>query len=343
MDTPMDEVRALGAEYQHWHGIPTFLNCPLDPGRDEAEIGLVGVPIAAGNSVERGQYLGPRAVRTMSMGHHRANRALRFDPFAACRIRDLGDVPVTNGLDVGLVHQDVTAYFRDIDQAGIRPVSVGGDHSVLVGVLRAIAGVGSRVGGPVGLVHFDAHTDYYPIPTMDHIIHAGSFHHLVEGGQVDPHRMVQIGIRGPMASLEQDEAARRAGVRIIEQVELDDVGPDAVAAEARRLVGDGPVYVSFDLDALDPVYAPAVSDPEAEGMTLKDALRILRGLRGLDIIGADVVEFCPTHDVRGGPSGGGLTTYHATTVFYELVSLIADRLASKRNVSDSMAATPRGG
>jgi guanidinopropionase len=343
MDTSQYDIRALGGLYQHWHGIPTFLSCPIDPRREEAEIGLVGVPIAAGNPVERGQYLGPRAVRTMSMGHRRANRALRFDPFAACQIRDLGDAPVLNSLDVRLVHEDVTAYFRDIDQAGIRPVSVGGDHSVLVAVLRAIAGPGSRVGGPVGLVHFDAHTDYYPNPAMDHLVHAGAFHHLVEGGQVDPHRMVQIGIRGPMAVLEQDELARQAGVRIIEQTELDDAGPDAVAAEARKVVGDGPVYVSFDLDALDPVYAPAVTDPEAEGMTIKDALRILRGLRGLDIIGGDVVEFCPTHDVRGGPSGGGLTTYHATTLFYEIVSLIADRLVSIPASAGSMAATAGGG
>jgi guanidinopropionase len=339
VSSPMEDLRELGTLYQHWHGLPTFLNCPADLARREAEIGLVGAPIAAGNTIERGQYLGPRAVRTMSMGHRRANRAFRFDPFAACRIRDLGDAPVANGLEANVLHEDLMAFFAQIDRARIRPVTVGGDHSVSIAVLRAIAGAGSRVGAPVGLVHFDAHTDYCPSPATDHIIHAASFHQVVNDGSVDPGRMVQIGVRGPMAVLEQDEPALEAGVRVVEQVELDEVGPDAVAAEARRVVGDGPVYVSFDMDTLDPVYAPAVSDPEAEGMSVKDALSILRGLRGLDIIGADVVEFCPAHDTRGGPSGGGLTTYHATTIFYELVSLIADRLASTGASANTAVAT----
>lgn len=327
-DSP-DVLDAVAA-YQHWSGIPTFLGCAPDLEMTEAELGLVGVPLAIGNPIERGQYLGPRAVRTMSMGHRRVNRALRFDPFSACRIRDLGDVPIRHPLETDLVHDEVASYFRRVDAAGIRPVSVGGDHSVLIGIMRAIAGTGSRAGGPVGLVHFDAHTDYYPMQGPKKFVLAGSIDLLVDGGQLNPHRMVQIGIRGPVVSLRQDEFARNAGVRIIEQAELDDIGSDAVVAEIRRIIGDGPVYVTFDLDALDPVYAPAVSDPEAEGMSVKDALRILRGLRGLNLMGGDVVEFCPAHDVRGGPGGGGLTTYHATTIFYELVCLVADRVANAR-------------
>lgn len=319
---------AAVASYQHWHGIPTFLKCSPDPDLSVAEVGLVGVPLAVGNGIERGQYLGPRAVRTMSMGHHRSHRAMRFDPFAACEIRDLGDVTAVNALRMPLAIDDVTSFFRRVDAQGIRPVSVGGDHSVLIGILRGIAGAGSGVGGPVGLVHFDAHTDYYPSLAPDGFVHGGAFNLLVEEGQVDPHRMVQIGVRGPMASLAQDDAAHAAGIRVIEQTELDEIGPDRVVQEVRRVVGEGPVYVTFDLDALDPIYAPAVADPEAAGMSIKDALRILQGLRGLDIIGGDVVEFCPAHDVRGGPSGGGLTTYHATTLFYELVCLVADRVAA---------------
>lgn len=314
--------------YQHWHGVPTFLGCPYDPDFSTAEVGLVGAPLSIGNGIEKGQYLGPRAVRSMSMGHHRSNRVLGFDPFTACRIRDLGDVSAVYNLMSSLAVDDITDFFRRVDAAGIRPVSVGGDHAVLVGILRGIAGVGSRVGGPIGLVHFDAHTDYYPNLAPEGFVHGGAFHLLVEGGQVDPHRMVQIGVRGPMAVPTQDDAAHDAGIRVIEQTELDEIGPDQAGAEVRRVVGDGPVYVTFDLDALDPIYAPAVSDPEAEGMSMKDALRILRALRGLELVGGDVVEFCPTHDVRGGPSGGGLTTYHATTIFYELVCLVADSLTA---------------
>lgn len=327
VDQP-DWTTSLG-RYQYWHGVPTMLSCEHDPELRDAEVGLVGIPICSGNSVDRGQYLAPRAVRTMSMAHHRANRVMRFNPFTACRIRDLGDVPITKPLEAGGAVDEIADYFRMVAAKRVRPVSVGGDHSVLIGILRGLAGADSPLGGPIGLVHFDAHTDYYPMPGTEGLVHGAAFHLLVEGGLVDPHRMVQIGIRGPMADLGQDDFARQAGIRVIEQVEVDDIGPEAVLEEVRRIVGDGPTYVSFDMDALDPIYAPAVTDPEAEGMTLKDALRILRGLRGLDLVGGDVVEFGPAFDIGGGPGGGGLTTYHATTIFYELVCLVADSLVSR--------------
>ena len=318
------------SKFWYWHGVPTMLACEHDPKMEDAEVGLIGIPVCSGNTADRSQYLAPRAVRTMSMAHHRANRALRFDPFSACRIRDLGDVPLTDPLAAETTVDDIARYFGHVAAKGIRPVSVGGDHSVLIGILRGLAGTESPFGRPVGLVHFDAHTDYYPMPGAEGLVHAAAFHHLVRGGELDPHRMVQIGIRGPMADLGQDDYARRDGIRVIEQVEFDERGPDAIVEEVRDIMGDGPTYVTFDLDALDPIYVPAVTAPEAEGMTVKDALRVLRGLRGLNLIGGDVVEYGPAFDVRGGPGGGGITTYHATTIFYEIACLVADSLASTK-------------
>jgi len=329
-ENPPDWTSSL-SKYQYWHGVPTMLGCEHDPTMSDAEVGLIGIPVCSGNSIDRGQYLAPRAVRTMSTAHHRANRALRFDPFTACRIRDLGDVPVSRALESDGAVEEIAEYFEAVAAKNIRPVSVGGDHSVLIGILRGLVGPGRPIEGPISLVHFDAHTDYYPMPGAEESVHGAAFHLLTRSGLVDPQRMVQIGIRGPVADLDQDEFAKADGVRVIEQVEVDEIGPDAVIDEIRRFVGDGPTYLTFDMDALDPIYAPAVTDPEAEGMTVKDALRIVRGLRGLDLIGGDVVEFGPPFDVRGGPGGGGLTTYHATTMFYEIVCLVADSLQSRRS------------
>lgn len=321
----------LVGNFQYWSGIPTFLGSGMATSMKGVDIALVGVPYNCGNAIEQGQYLGPRAVRCMSTGHHRVHRVFRLDPFSVCKIRDLGDPPMPNALDPRLAPDEVQAFFEQIHAAGIRPVSVGGDHTITLPILRAIAGAKSRHKGPVGIIHFDAHTDAYPRFPDNNAIHAGSaFYDGVLEGLIDPKRMIQIGIRGPVATLEQDDFARELGSRIYEMSEIIDKGVPALNAEIRRIVGDGPVYISWDMDALDPAYAPAVSDPEADGMTMREAMAVMHSLRGLDIIGGDVVEFQPSLDVRGGPGGGGLTVYHATTLFYEIVSLIADRLSQDR-------------
>jgi guanidinopropionase len=323
--TEFDSEKAIGAFYW-WHGIPTFLACPMAPGPEGVDIGIVGVATCGGNATDRMQYLAPRAVRSRSMSFHRIHRRFMVDPFALCRICDLGDAPIVSLLVPDKANAEIQAYFEQFDAAGTIPVSVGGDHSITLPILRAIAGARSRHGGPVGLIHLDAHTDCVPMPMAGTILHGAAWPAaLVNEGLIDPKRTIQIGIRGQMAAFQQDNWARDFGFRILGTDEFIDMGAAAAVAEARRIVGDGPVYITWDMDSLDPVYAPAVTDPEADGLSMHDAIALLNGLRGLDIIGADVVEFGPPMD----SPGLALTVFHANHLLHELVTLIADSLASR--------------
>jgi guanidinopropionase len=307
-----------------WSGIATYLGCPPATDPAEADIGLAGVPFCGGNPITRMQYLAPREVRSASMAFHRAHRRFGINPFALCRIRDLGDAPIPRLLVPEQAVLDIEAFFRPFDTRGTVPVSVGGDHSITLPILRAIAGPDSRHRGPVAMIHLDAHTDCCPLELGGTTLHAGPFHTLAKEGLIDPRRTIQIGIRGQMADLTQDDWARDLGFRILGTDEFLDMGVAAVVDEARRVVGDAPVYISWDMDALDPIYAPAVSDPEADGLSMHDAIRLLNGLRGLNIIGADVCEFCPPLDPPN-----MLTVLHATHIFHELVTLIADKIAAR--------------
>jgi guanidinopropionase len=324
--------------YFWWQGIPTFLGCPIVNNPADTDIGLVGVPYSGGNVIDRMQYLAPRAVRNRSTAYHRAHRRFGIDPFALCRICDVGDAPIPNAAVPEKANLDIQAFYKGFDESGTIPVSIGGDHSITLPILRAIAGPNSRHGGPIAMIHLDAHTDCVPLDMGGTRLHAAAWPAaLVEEGLIDPHRTIQIGLRGQMANLAQDDWARHLGFRLLSTDEFFDIGAAAAVAETRRIVGDGPVYVTWDMDALDPVYAPAVTDPEADGMTMRDAIALLNGLRGLNIIGADVVEFGPPMD----STGLELTVFHATHIMHEIVTLIADNLAFQGLVAGA-AATAAG-
>ncbi len=328
MEPTVDFMANVG-KFQLWRGVATFLSCPYETDPAEADIGLVGIPYSGGNGIQRMQYLAPRAVRNMSMGHHRSHRGFQVNPFELCRIRDLGDAPITATLDPERSIDEIHAFFARLHEAGTLPVSIGGDHSVTLPIFRGIAGPKSKHKGPIAMIHLDAHTDAYPT-APGYAPHGGDFVvRAVQEGLIDPKRSVQVGIRGPMADLRQDSWAHETGFRVIETEEFFEIGVKAVIAETRRIVGDGPVYITWDMDAIDPTYAPAVSDPEPDGITIRDATKFLAGLRGLDIVGGDVVEVNPPLD----PPGLGITVYHMTHIFYEIVTLIADSLAQRRQAA----------
>jgi len=270
------------------------------------------------------------------MSYHRAHRRFGIDPFALCRIRDLGDAPIPGAAVPEKAVLDIQAFYEPFDASATIPVTIGGDHSITLPIPRAIAGPDSRHGGPIAMIHLDAHTDCVPLDMAGTRLHAAAWPAaLVEEGLIDPRRTIQIGLRGQMASLAQDDWARQLGFRLLGTDEFFDIGVAAVVAETRRVVGDGPVYVTWDMDALDPTYAPAVTDPEADGITMRDAIGFLNGLRGLNIVGADVVEFGPPMD----SPGLGLTVFHATHIFHELVTLIADNLAARRVATGEAVST----
>lgn len=314
----------------YWWGVPTLFRAPHDPDPANADIALVGVPHSSGNgSTERDQHLGPRAVRHVSAHNRRYNVPLDFAPFDACRINDLGDVPLPEAMNNELCIERISAFFRRIGEAGARPVSIGGDHSITGAIVQAIAGEGCRLTGgrKAAFLHLDAHTDTFD--QLDHFngarksaAHWGSY--LVRQGNVDATRSVQIGIRGNTRAKGWLEPSHRLGYEVITMARHREIGLAKSVEIIRERLGDMPVYITFDLDCLDPTIAPAVSNLEAgvNGFTIDEALTLVRAARGLNVIGGDVVCLMPTKD-----QPNNITAMVAAAVAYEIVSLIAEPFA----------------
>ncbi|MCF8067836.1 MAG: arginase family protein [Desulfobacterales bacterium] len=317
---------------REWWGIATMFRCPHDPDPCNSDIALVGVPHSSGNGLtERDQHLGPRALRDVAAGYRRTHRKFKLTPWDICRINDLGDVPLPHAMVNDKTIKDIEAYYKRLDEAGARPVSVGGDHSITLPILRAIAGTNSGISkGPVAVVHFDSHTDGYRNEGhfLGNVEWAGAWSRIMnEEGLVIPKKVFQIGIRGHWEPFEDDDESIRAGYRIIEMDEFDEIGVKAVVEELQEKIGDSPVYITFDLDVLDPSIAPGVSNIEQgfTGMTMREATGVLQGMRGMNVVGADMVCMMPTKD---NPSK--ITAMNAMVIVFEQICLIADYLNSRK-------------
>jgi guanidinopropionase len=315
-----------------WWGIPTMFRCPHDIDPKKSDIALVGVPHSSGNGMtERDQHLGPRALRNVAAGFRKVHRRYQLAPWEVCRINDLGDVPLPHAMVNDKTMKDIEAYYKRLDAADARPVSVGGDHSITLPILRAIAGPGSTISnGPVAVVHFDAHIDGYETGGhyFGNVEWAGAWSRIMnEEGLVIPDKVFQIGIRGHRETHDEDAPSIEAGYRIIEMDEFDEIGVKSVVKELQEKIGDSPVYITFDLDVLDPSIAPGVSNPEPgfTGMTMREATGILQGMRGMNVVGADMVCMMPTKD-----NPNKITAMNAMTVVFEQVCLIADYLNSNK-------------
>ncbi len=305
-------------------GIATFMRLPhLSPAEaaGRAEVGLFGIPFDGATTNRPGARHGPRAVRDQSSLMRLVNGATGVAPYDLARVCDLGDVDV-NPIDIADTMGRIERFVAEIVAGGIVPVAVGGDHLVSYPVLRVL---GRR--RPVGMVHVDAHGDtgdtYFG---GQRLTHGTGFRRAIEDGVLDPRRTVQIGIRGSRYDADEYGWAVSQGVRIVDMEEVDRTGLDAVLAEARRVVGSGPTYLSFDVDALDPAFVPGTGTPEMGGLTSREALRLVRGLRGIDFVGADVVEVSPPLDPTG------MTAMVGATVLFEALCLVAEALAARRGV-----------
>lgn len=301
-------------------GVPSFMRLPflsLDEAA-EVQIGLVGVPFDGGTTNRPGARHGPRQLRDLSTMIRMINQATRIRPFELARCADLGDSPV-NPADVASSLERITGFFERVHELGIVPLSAGGDHTVSLPILRALARH-----EPVGMIHFDAHTDFYDSYFGGYrYTHGTPFRRAAEEGLLDPMRVVQIGIRGTAYDGEDVEWAQAQGVRIVFIEELMDRGTDAVMDEARAIVGEGPVYVSFDIDGIDPSQAPGTGTPEIGGFSTHQAQRMVRRLEGLDLVGADLVEVSPPFD----PSGQ--TAWVGVSIMFELLCVLADAVARR--------------
>src|SRR5919197_962169 len=253
--------------------IPTFMRLPhvTDPAR--LDIALIGVPWDGGTTNRAGARHGPREIRNMSSFMRKVHHVSRIAPYDLARIADLGDAPV-NPIDLMDTLARIEQFYAKIHAAGALPLSAGGDHLVTLPIYRAIA-----KGRPIGMVHFDAHSDTNDRYFGDNkYTHGTPFRRAIEEGLLDPKRTVQIGIRGSLYQEEDMAWAEAQGIRIIRIEEYFKLGHERVIAEARRVVGDGPTYVSFDVDGLDPVYAPGTGTPEVGGYTTFEAQQMIRGL-----------------------------------------------------------------
>jgi guanidinopropionase len=302
-------------------GIATFFRTPPGAALAETDIGLIGVPFDGGVTNRTGTRHGPRAVREQSALLRRINAATGVTPFASARVRDLGDCWLEQPYALEGALDEIATFYRTVVGAGVVPLSVGGDHSISLPILRAVG-----AGRPVGMVHIDAHCDTGDDYMGSRFHHGAPFRRAVEEGVLDPARVIQIGIRGTTNDPDMWGFSARSGMRVLPMDEFADRGWRFAAEAARRVVGGGPVYLSFDIDSLDPSQAPGTGTPEAGGITALEALRLLRALRGLDFVGGDLVEVSPPFDV------GGLTAFNGASLLFEILCLLVEAWQGREDV-----------
>ncbi len=300
-------------------GIPTFMRTPYQSDPTGLDIALIGVPYDGGVTNRAGARHGPREIRNQSSLMRSIHHVTKIDPYTLCKIADIGDVPFESVFNHSAVVRDIEAFYARVHAVGAVPLSAGGDHSVTYPIMKAIA-----KDAPVGLIHIDAHTDTWDEFQGSKFMHGTPFRRAHEDGLLDAGRTIQIGIRGAQNSTEGWEYSIEQGMRVVFMEEFTELGVNAVIEEARRIVGDGPTYISFDVDGLDPVYAPGTGTPEIGGITTIEAQALLRGMRGLNLIGGDVVEVAPPFD----PSGN--TSLVGATLMYEILCLLADAISRKQ-------------
>jgi guanidinopropionase len=299
--------------------IATLLRAPLATVLEEVDLGLIGIPYDGALTNRPGARHGPREVRNQSSLMRVIHHVTRMNLFETCRIADLGDVPFRRAFDVEGAHGDITQFFNKVHSAGVTPLSVGGDHSVTLPIFRAIA-----ADEPIGMVHIDAHTDTWDEFQGSKFSHGAPFRRTTEEGLLDPRRTVQIGIRGAQNVADGWDYSVKHGMRVIFIEEFNALGVEKVIEEARRVVGDGKTYLSFDVDGLDPVYAPGTGTPEIGGLTTIQAQALLRGLSGLNFVGGDVVEISPPFDQTGG------TALVGASILYEIACVLAPAVARRK-------------
>ncbi|MGE8942086.1 agmatinase [Leptospira interrogans] len=308
-----------------YEGVSTFLDAPLLTDavtRDDfsgLDVALVGVPMDLGVTNRPGARLGPRAVRQIERvgPYHETHKIV---PASLVKLADIGDVPFRSRYSLADSHEDIETFYTRLHAAGVIPVSVGGDHSMTLPILRALGR-----DRPIGLLHIDAHCDTGGPFEGSKFHHGGPFREAVLAGVLDPQRTIQIGIRGNAEYLW--EFSRDSGMTVIHADEFMRLGIDATIARMREVLGAGPTYITFDIDALDPGIAPGTGTPEVGGLLSREAMALIRGAAGLDIIGGDVVEVAPQYDATTATAQAG------AQMLFEIVSVIAMACARRREMT----------
>ncbi len=300
--------------YPRFEGIRTFMRLPHVTDLDGVDVAFVGVPFDTGATYRVGARFGPSGIRQESMLLRPYHPELDVDVFEVLSAIDYGDLAVTPGY-LPESHAQIRAGAATVFAGGVVPIFLGGDHSVSLPLLRAA----TERHGPLGLIHFDAHNDLWHGYFGGKDTHGTPFRRALEEGLIDARRSIQVGLRGSLYGPEDVDQSETLGLAMIRSPEMHRIGTDAVLDRIRARAGDGPLYLSFDIDFLDPTYAPGTGTPELGGATSVQALELLRGLRGLDFRAYDLVEVMPPYDV------GAITTLLAANLAYEMLALAAVR------------------
>lgn len=292
-------------------GPATMMRLPSAAGPEGLDVAFIGVPLDIGTSNRPGARLGPRQIRDESRMLRPYNLATRAAPFESLQVADIGDVPI-NTFHLPKSMDIITAFYDDVLSHDCTPLTLGGDHTVTLPILRAVA----RKHGPVGLIHVDAHADVNDTMFGEAIAHGTPFRRALEEKLLDSTRVVQIGLRGTGYSAADFDWCRQQGFRVVTAEECWYRSLAPLMAEVRQQMGTGPVYLSFDIDGLDPSVAPGTGTVEMGGLTGAQGLEIVRGAWGLDIVGGDLMEVAPPYD----PSGN--TALMGATLLYEMLCIL---------------------
>ncbi len=298
--------------------VATFMRCPSVEISEDIDVGLTGVPFDLGANYRAGARHGPAGVREASRLIRRIHPTSGIEPFDICNVADLGDAPV-NPLDLDASIAMIEAYFTRLHAAGIVPIAVGGDHTIPIPILRAIAKE-----RPVGVLHVDAHADTLDEMFGTKVNHATFMRRATEEGLIDPSRVVQLGLRGSRFGADDIQYGVDAGYTLITLDDYEEMGRAKAIEVIGATLGAGPTYISLDVDGLDPAYAIGTGVPEIGGLSPRDMQVILRSLRGQELIGADISEVAPALD----PSG--LTCITAANLMFEMLCVIADSVAARK-------------
>lgn len=302
-----------GNDMPRFGGPATFMRLPAVEADAHLDAAFVGIPFDIGTSNRPGARLAPREIRDESRMLRPFNVSTGADPFNSLTVADIGDVPI-NTFNLQKSMQIIEDYYDDLMAKNIKPLSIGGDHTIVLPILRAL----KKKHGPVGLVHIDAHADINDEMFGEKIAHGTPFRRAVEEGLLDCDRVVQIGLRGTGYSPDEYAWSRDQGFRVVQAEECWHKSLAPLMDEVRDKVGGGPVYISFDIDGLDPAYAPGTGTAEVGGLTVMQGLEIVRGCKGLDVVGGDLVEVSPPYDTTHNTSVVG------ANLLYEILCVLPE-------------------
>ena len=300
-----------GNEMPRFGGPATFMRLPTATELSGIDVGIIGVPFDIGTSNRPGARLAPRQIRDESRMLRPYNMATRAAPFDSLQVADLGDVAI-NTFNLSKSINIIEQHYRQLTAAGVLPLTLGGDHTIVLPILRALA----AEHGPLALVHVDAHADVNEHMFGEPIAHGTPFRRAVEEGLLQGDKVFQIGLRGTGYAADDFDWPRQQGFTVVTAEECWGKSLEPLMAQVRQTIGDAPCYISFDIDGIDPAYAPGTGTVEIAGLTVPQALQIIRGTKGLNLVGGDLVEVSPPYDTSGN------TALLAANLVYEMLCVL---------------------